>query len=56
MAEAADVEKIEHGHWDSDRSCHHISKFQCSRCGFDSDTSFDFCPGCGAMMDLFYII
>lgn len=21
-----------------------------------SDTPFDFCPGCGAMMDLFYII
>ena len=52
MVEAADVEKVEHGHWNDDRSCHHISKFQCSCCGFDSDTTFDFCPGCGAKMDL----
>lgn len=42
MAETADVEKVKHGYWDGDRSCHHISKFQCSCCGFDSDAPFDF--------------
>lgn len=46
---AADVQPVKHGRW--------MYPFYCSECGFEpyyssSDLTYNYCPNCGARMDL----
>lgn len=45
--QSEDVEPIKHGHWDD---CSNM--WCCSVCGRDSRYDSDYCPNCGARMDL----
>lgn len=57
---AADVAPVAHGHWltweekfpdKSPRKKNNLGTF-CTICGNHADSQFDYCPNCGAKMDL----
>lgn len=46
ILEAEPVDPVKHGHWikmNGERG------YECSECGWESDTTWDFCPNCGAL-------
>lgn len=53
---AADVELVRHGRWIDNGADGYEWAFVCSRCGYVDGHPFDdrhnFCPNCGAKMDL----
>lgn len=50
---AEDVEPVIHGRWLKNTRFKEKRR-KCSECGFDSEFEFNFCPNCGAKMDLRY--
>ena len=45
-----EVEEVKHGHWiDAREQC---DSFVCSNCEYQSRAQYNFCPECGAEMDL----
>ncbi len=46
---AADVAEVRHGRWSDN-----IWVWTCSECGNDASTDWDYCPHCGAKMDIKY--
>lgn len=45
------LEHIRHGRWMKNTRFKQKRR-KCSECGFDSEFEFNFCPNCGAQMDL----
>lgn len=43
---APTVDPVKHGRW---RKMNGERGYECSECGWESDTTWDFCPNCGAL-------
>lgn len=55
VASTADVEPVRHGEWQeitTHNGCTYDYDCVCSICGKSGIPSYDFCPHCGAKMDL----
>ena len=44
--ETPTVDPVKHGRW---RKMNGERGYECSECGWESDTTWDFCPNCGAL-------
>lgn len=52
MAETADVQEVKHGYWIEQAPGYRVADYECSVCHSESNKTFDYCPDCGATMDL----
>ena len=54
--DATDVTPVRHGHWIEHKHFHHAhyidSTYECSECKVEEPLTSDYCPNCGAKMDL----
>ena len=49
-----DAEPIKHGKWivEAEDWRHQIEWFKCSQCDFPTSTAYNYCPRCGALMEI----
>jgi len=56
-APTADVRENVHAHWEAEwHIVFHVYLPRCSSCGFYSPLRYNFCPNCGAQMEVDYDI
>ena len=46
IANAPTIDPVKHGRW---RKMNGERGYECSECGWESDTTWDFCPNCGSL-------
>lgn len=53
-APTIDAEPIRHGKWIvvAEDFRHQIEWYECSQCRFESSTAYNYCPHCGAIMEI----